>query len=107
MPKPSKLVMLQGMIGDDTDPGILETYLELARQAILNRMYPFSEDYGDQDVPDKYTAIQLKIACYLVNKRGAEGEVQHIEGSIHRNWGSSDIPDGMLKDIVPFCKAIR
>ena len=108
MAKMNKLAMLKGMMGeDDTDPGILEVYLELARQAILNRMYPYTEDHGDLDVPERYTAIQLKTACYLLNKRGAEGEIQHIEGNIHRNYGSADIPDGMLKDIVPFCKAIR
>lgn len=107
MAKMNKLIMLQSMMGEDTDPGILEVYLELARQAILNRMYPYAEDYGDEDVPEKYVAIQLKTACYLLNKRGAEGQIQHIENGIHRNYGSADIPDGMLKDIVPFCRVIR
>ena len=107
MPKPTKIVMLQSMLGDDTDPSVLETYLELAKQAILNRMYPYKEDYGDMDVPDRYVSIQRKVANYLLNKRGAEGEIQHIENGIHRNYGSADIPDGMLKDVVPFCQAIR
>ena len=101
------LLMLQSMIGDDTDPAILDVYLDLAGQAVLNHMYPFTDNYEGLEVPDRYMAIQLKIAAYLVNKRGAEGEVQHIENGIHRNYGSSDIPEGMLKDVVPFCKAIR
>ena len=58
-------------------------------------------------MPDRYAMIQLNVASYLLNKRGAEGEIQHIENGIHRNYGSSDVPDGMLKDIVPFCHAIR
>ena len=103
-----KIVMLQRMMGgDDTDPGILEVYLDLAKQTILNRMYPFTEDFGDMDVPDRYISIQLKVANYMINKIGAEGEIQHIENGIHRNYGSADVPDGMLKEIVPFCQAIR
>lgn len=102
-----KVVLLQTMLGDDSDPGILEAYLELAKQTILNRMYPFTEDFGDMDVPAKYENVQLKVANYMINKIGAEGQIQHIENGIHRNYGSADVPEGMLQEIVPFCKAIR
>lgn len=103
-----KLDMLRQMMdGDDTDEGILSVYLEIARCQILNRMYPYKEDYEDLAVPDRYAMIQLKVASYLLNKRGAEGEIQHIENGIHRNYGNADVPDAMLKDIVPFAQAIR
>lgn len=103
-----KLSMLRSMLGDDEmDDGILEVYLELAGQAILNRMYPYKTNYDGLTVPDRYVATQLKIANMYINKIGAESEIQHIENGIHRNYGASDIPDGMLKDVVPFCQAIR
>lgn len=103
-----KLNMLRNMMdGDETDPYILETYLEIAGQKILNRMYPYKESYEGLEVPDRYVGIQLKISGYLLAKRGAEGQIQHIENGIHRNWGASDIPDEMVADIVPFCQAIR
>ena len=103
-----KVEMLRRMMpGDDTDQGILEVYLELAGQKILNRMYPFKDNYDGLEVPDRYVAAQLKIANYMINKIGAEGQIQHIENGIHRNYGSADIPDGMLEEIVPFCQAIR
>ena len=103
-----KVDMLQRMMpGDDTDQGVLEVYLELAGQKILNRMYPYKESYEGLEVPDRYVAVQLKIANYMINKIGAEGQIQHIENGIHRNYGSADIPDGMLEEIVPFCQAIR
>lgn len=103
-----KIDMLRRMMdGDETDSGILEVYLELAGQKILNRMYPYIEDYTGMEVPDRYAMIQLNVAAYLLNKRGAEGEIQHIENGVHRNYGSADIPDGMLKDIHPFCQVIR
>ena len=108
MTKQKKIDMLRRMMdGDDTDEGILDVYLELAGQKILNRMYPYKTDYDGLEVPDKYVAAQLKVAHYMLNKRGAEGQIQHIENGIHRNYGAADIPDGMLTEIVPFCQAIR
>ena len=100
-------MLLRMMDGEDVDRGILEVYLELAGQKILNRMYPYKEDYEGLEVPDRYVMIQLNIAVYMLNKRGAEGEVQHIENGIHRNYGSADIPEGMLKDVYPYAQAIR
>ena len=108
MTKEQKIDMLRRMMpGDDTDSGILEVYLDLAGQKILNRMYPYLTSYEGLEVPDRYTAVQLKISCYMINKIGAEGQIQHIENGIHRNYGSADVPDGMLAEIVPYCKVIR
>lgn len=101
-----KIDMLRQM-GDEDDQCILEVYLELAAQKILNRMYPYESDYEGLEVPDRYVAIQLKIANYMLGKRGAEGQIQHIENGIHRNYGAADIPDGMMAEIVPYCKVIR
>ena len=103
-----KIDMLRTMIDDrDEDEGVLFAYLELAGDKILNRMYPYKDDYTGLGVPDRYASIQLKVAAYMLNKRGAEGQIQHIENGIHRNYGSADIPDGMLAEIVPFAQAIR
>lgn len=103
-----KILLLRAMMdGDDTEDNVLEVYLELAAQKILNRMYPYKESYDGLEVPDRYLAIQLKIANYLLNKRGAEGQIQHIENGIHRNYGAADIPDGMLTEITPYCQVIR
>ena len=102
-----KIDMLRQMMDDETDRGILEVYLELAAQKILNRMYPYKENYEGLEVPDRYVAVQLKIANYMINKIGAEGQIQHIENGIHRNYGSADVPDAMLQEIVPYAQAIR
>jgi len=108
MTREQKIKYLSRMIDDDTEEeDILGIYLDLAGDKILNRMYPFLTDYTGLEVPDRYVMIQLNISVYLLNKRGAEGEIQHIENGIHRNYGSADVPDSMLKDIVPYCQAIR
>lgn len=108
----TKVDMLRRMLGpeDDTDESILEVYLNMAGHKVLNKMYQFPEfweDYEGLEVPDRYAMTQLNIACYLLNKRGAEGQIQHIENGIHRNYGAADVPDGMLENVLPFCKPIR
>ena len=104
----AKIAVLETMLGeDDAGPEVLSAYLELAAQKILNRMYPYKTDYAGIVVPERYEWIQLNVACYLYNKRGAEGQIQHIENGIHRNYGDADVPDNMMKDITPFAQAIR
>lgn len=95
------------MEDNEMDDSILDAYLDMAGQKILNRMYPFKTDYTGLEVPDRYAMTQAKICVYCLYKRGAEGQIQHIENGIHRNYGDADIPEGMLKDVVPFCQAIR
>ena len=102
-----KIDMLRRMIDDcDEDENTLSVYLKIAGDAILNQMYPFRTDYTGLEVPDRYVSVQLKISSYLLLKRGAEGQIQHIENGVHRNYGSADIPKDMLKDVVPYCQPI-
>jgi hypothetical protein len=108
MTEERKIAMLRTMMEDqETDSDILSVYLELAGQKILNRMYPYRTDYEGLEVPDRYVMIQLKVCSYYLNKRGAEGQIQHIENGTHRNYGAADVPDGMLQEITPYCQAIR
>ena len=108
MTESSKIALLRTIIDDmGDDDSVLSAYLDLAGDKILNRMYPYKEDYEGLTVPDRYVSIQLKCAAYMLNKRGAEGQIQHIEAGIHRNFGSADIPSDMLQEITPYCQAIR
>lgn len=105
MTKEEMIARLNGM-GMEDDFMVLSTYLDIAGEAILNRLYPYAKDDEELTVPRKYQGLQVEICAYLVNKRGAEGQVQHIENGIHRNWGSADIPDDMLSRIVPMVGVI-
>ena len=108
MTREQKLLALSTMTeGISESSYVLGVYLDLAGDKILNRMYPFKENYDGLEVPDRYASVQLKIANYMINKIGAEGQIQHIENGIHRNYGDADVPESMLKDIIPFCHAIR
>ena len=39
----------------------------------------------------------------MLNKRGAEGQTSHSENGISRSYENADIPESMLKSIIPFC----
>lgn len=107
MTKADKILLLGKMCPDEPDEDILSIYLQMAGQVILNRMYPYMTEYDGIEVPERYTHVQIRVAVYLLNKRGAEGQIQHIENGIHRNYGDADVPDSMLRDIIPFAQAIR
>lgn len=75
-------------------------YLEMAKAAILNRVYPF---HDVEEMPERFEFTQIRICVYNINKRGAEGETKHIEVGTERDFASADIPDDLLKELVPLC----
>lgn len=98
-----KLAQLRLITEADDDEAVLLSYLAQAKDVILNRMYPYLEEgaYTDLTIPSRFDWKQIRIAAYFMNKRGAEGETQHIENGIHRNYKSSDVPEDMLWDVFP------
>lgn len=99
MRQDTQLKMLRSIANED-DEDVLLSYLQLAGDIIIGRVYPFRDDV--EDVPPKYTSRQVEIAGYLLNKRGAEGENYHSENGINRSYESASVPASMLKDVVPF-----
>ena len=93
------------MIGDSDTDAMLSTYLTIAGRKIIARAYPYDDTV--QDVPKKYDVLQCEIAAYLLNKRGAEGEVQHSENGISRSYENADIPASMLKPVTPYCGVMK
>ena len=94
-----KLKMVKAMTGE-TDEVTLSTYLSIAGNKVCRKAYPF--DPTVTAVPDQYAHIQVEIAVYLLNKRGAEGQTAHSENGISRSYEDGDVPPTLLRDIVPF-----
>lgn len=88
---------LKAMTGE-TDETVLNIYLNLAGAKIVERRYPFDPA---KPVPPRYYNLQLEIAAYLINKRGAEGQLAHSENGISRTYESASVPESMLKDVTP------
>lgn len=99
----AKLEMLSSMV-DETNTQLLNVYLTIAKNKILNRAYPY--DDTKTEVPSKYDVLQCEIAAYLYNKRGAEGQTSHDENGIKRTYESADVPESMLKQITPYVGVI-
>lgn len=80
---------------------LLKLYLDIAGRKIIAKAYPYKTSVTA--VPQKYESIQLEIAAYLLNKRGAEGETAHNENGINRSYENADVPASMLKGVIPVC----
>lgn len=106
MEKEQRITMLSAIVGGEEE-SVLTAYLDMAGQAILNKAYAYDMDDKPEDVPEKYQMRQIEIAAFMMNKRGAEGEVQHIENGIHRNYQTASIPDDMLREVVPFVGVVK
>lgn len=105
MDNTNALNILKSIFISDDDDSVLLSYLNIAGDAILNRVYPY--DSTQTEVPTRYINTQVNIAIYLLNKRGAEGETSHNENGVNRSYGSADIPDDMLKNVLPRCGVIK
>ena len=103
MTEVEKLSMLRVMVGQpnegDWSDDVLLSYLNIAGQKIINRAYPYDDTVTE--VPRRYGYLQCDIATYLLNKRGAEGEISHSENGISRGYASADVPEAMLSEITP------
>ena len=102
-----RLATLRTMVGnsDISEDETLTVYLSLAVNAVMNKLYPYG--WEDKHLPNKYDLKVCEIACYLYNKRGAEGQTGHSENGISRSYESASIPDSMLKEITPFVGVIK
>ena len=95
-----KIEMVKSMTGETSD-GVVSAYLRIAGNKICRKAFPF--DPAVTEVPEQYSLLQVEIAVYLLNKRGAEGESAHSENGISRTYESGDVPPSMLRQIVPMC----
>ena len=103
MTEVEKLTLLRVMVGQPNEgewsDEVLTSYLNIAARKILNRAYPYDDTVTE--VPRRYGYLQCDIAAYLLNKRGAEGETSHSENGISRSYESADVPESMMKEVIP------
>lgn len=97
-----KLALVKSMTGE-TDEEVVSAYLSLAGSKVCRKAYPF--DPTVVEVPDQYAHVQVEIAVYLLNKRGAEGQTSHSENGISRSYEDGNVPPTLLREIVP-CAAV-
>lgn len=97
-----KIYMTARLSGKDVahDYAELSDYLIVAGYEILSRCYPFGYEVCEK-VPRCYEMLQCKIAAYLINKQGADGQTSHSENGISRTYESGGVPESLLGQITP------
>ena len=105
MSQTEKLQLLKAMVGGSDNEEVLLTYLNVAGRKILNRAYPYGTD--ETEVPTRYDFLQCEIAAYLLNKRGAEGQMAHSENGISRTYESADVPESLIGAVTPMIGVIK
>jgi len=93
---------IQALVADSRFDAFAEHYLAIAQEAVASRLFPLRADASWSEVPEKYHARTCEIAVYLVNRRGAEGEVSHSESGTSRTYESAGIPKSYFVGMVPF-----
>lgn len=98
---------VQTLLGGDVraDEPTVTAYLAIAKDTLLNTLYPFGVPEGVSGVPSAYEGVQCELAARYFARQGGLGEIQHIENGIHRNWYSSDDRD-LLSRVVPYGKVL-
>ena len=101
MTSDEKIAMLKTM-QEEQDEGVLSTFLWLAGRKIILRA--FGDTTTSTEVPPQYDSIHLEIAAYMLNKRGAEGQIAHSENGVSMTYETADVPEALLATITPYAR---
>lgn len=90
------------LAGEDREDALSAVYIPAAKSAVVAHLFPFDASKGWESVPDRFAVQTARIAVYLLDREGAEGETEHSENGTTRKWESADIPASMFSGMVPF-----
>lgn len=104
-----KLGYIKTMIGidasDTSEDALINTYLDMAKQEILNFKYSLvgiPEDITDVESEDEMTQIFAVVAGY--NDRGAENQTSHNENQIYRTFHFTDMLEYIRNHVIPYAR---
>lgn len=100
----TKLALVQSMT-DETSTDVISAFLSMAGDAVCNYVDPY-KSCKPEDILDRYSGVQVRVAAYFLNKRGADGELTHSENGVARTYEAGDIPASLLRELVPMCGVI-
>lgn len=104
-----KLTYIKTMIGiaesDTSEDALINTYLSMATQEILNFKYSLigiPEGQTEVDAEDEITQIFAVVAGY--NQRGAENQTSHNENQIYRTFHYTDMVQYIKSNVIPYAR---
>ena len=105
MTQAEKILMVKTLVESDAEATdeVVTVYLSLACNAMLERLFPFDSDKEASDIPSRYDTIECELAARYFLRRGGQGEINHEENGVNRQYGTVD-DDDILKRLTPFAK---
>jgi len=82
---------------------VVAVYLDSARYAMLERLFPLHPNKSVEDIPERYDSIQCDLAARYFLRRGSQAELNHEENGVNRSYGSVDDAD-LLEKLTPYAK---
>ena len=101
----AKTALVQTLVENDAEAtaSTIAVYLDLAQNAMLERLFPYNASKTASDIPERYDTIQCELAARYFLRRGGQGEISHEENGVNRNYDSVDDYDILLR-LTPFVK---
>ena len=82
---------------------VVAVYLSSAQSAMLERLFPLHPDKTTSDIPERYDTIMCDLAARYFLRRGGQGEINHEENGVNRQYGSVDDAD-ILDKLTPYAR---
>lgn len=100
-----KIAMVKTLCESDAEAtdAVVGVYLTLARNTMLERLFPYDANKDSGDIPTRYDTIQCELAARYFLRRGGQGEINHEENGVNRQYATTD-DDDILKRLTPFAK---
>ena len=105
MDNAEKIATVRVLVENDPDAtdATIAVYLNFACGAMLKRLYPLHPNKTAEDIPACYETDQCELAARYFLRRGGQGEINHEENGVNRQWASVDDAD-ILDRLTPFAK---
>ena len=104
-----KLTMVKTLLedgGEMPSDEKLTAYLSIAKSEILAWIYHLvggvTEDVTE--VPSKYDMTHIYAVVVGYTQAGVEGEAQHIENGVHRNFRYAEMLDYIHNNVLPLVR---
>jgi hypothetical protein len=101
----AKTAMVQTLVENDAQAtaSTIAVYLDLAQNVMLERLFPYDASKTADAIPERYDTIQCELAARYFLRRGGQGEINHEENGVNRQYATVDDED-ILKRLTAYAK---